>query len=66
MMAPGTVTTKLSDQELSELLALIGDADSVEMKLTVPLSDRSRAGAAWGVDPFDGTCGRSTSSIRLT
>jgi hypothetical protein len=29
-------------------------ADSVELKLTVPLSDRSRTGAALGVDPLDG------------
>ena len=53
-MATRAVASKLSDQELSELLALIGDADSVEMKLTLLLSDRSRAGAALGVDPLDG------------
>ena len=53
-MATRTVASKLSDQELAELLALIGDADSVEMKLTLRLSDRSRAGAALGVDPLDG------------
>jgi hypothetical protein len=44
----------MSDQELAELLALTKGADSVELKLTVPLSDRSRAGAALGVDPIDG------------
>ena len=54
MMATKTVASKLSDQELTELLALIGDADSVELKLTLQLSDRSRAGAALGVDPLDG------------
>lgn len=54
MMATRTVASKLSDEELAELLAAIGDADSVELKLTVPLSDRSRAGAALGVDPLDG------------
>ena len=54
MMATRTVASKLSDRELSELLALIGNADSVEMKLTLLLSDRSRAGAALGVDPLDG------------
>jgi hypothetical protein len=36
--APG-----LSDSELAESLALTKGADSVELKLTVPLSDRSRA-----------------------
>ena len=54
MMATRTVAPNLSDQELSELLALIGDADSVEMKLTLPLSDRSRTGEALGVDPLQG------------
>lgn len=54
MMATRIVASKLSDEKLAELLAAIGDADSVELKLTVPLSDRSRAGAALGVDPLDG------------
>ena len=36
-----------------ELLALIEGADSVELKLTVPVSDRSRAASALGVDPLD-------------
>jgi hypothetical protein len=53
-MASKIVASKLSDQELSELVALIGDADSVELKLTVPLADRSRAGESLGVDPLDG------------
>jgi hypothetical protein len=44
----------LSDQQLAELLALIKGADSVELKLTVPVSDRSRGAAALGVDPLDG------------
>jgi hypothetical protein len=33
---------------------LIKGADSVELKLTVPVSDRSRGAAALGVDPLDG------------
>jgi hypothetical protein len=53
-MATRTLAPELADHELSELLATIGDADSVEMKLTLQLSDRSRAGAALGVDPLDG------------
>ncbi len=52
-MATQTVTS-LPDQELEELSALIKRADSVELKLSVPLSDRSRAGTALGVDPLDG------------
>ena len=43
----------LSDEELAELIALAKGADSVELKLTVPVSDRSRGAAALGVDPLD-------------
>jgi hypothetical protein len=53
-MATKVAAPKLSDQELGELLTAIGGADSVELKLTVPLEDRSRAGEALGVDPLDG------------
>jgi hypothetical protein len=47
-------TTKpaLSAEKLPELLELIKGADSVELKLTVPVSERGR-GAALGVDPLD-------------
>jgi hypothetical protein len=54
MMASKVLTPKFSDQELSELVDLIGDSDSVELKLTVPLEDRTRAGESMGVDPLDG------------
>jgi len=49
-----TVSAVKSDQELSELLGLVRGADSVELKVTVRLTDRSTAGAALGVDPIDG------------
>ena len=48
-----TKTPRLSDQDLAELIALTKGADSIELKLTVPVSDRSRAAAAMGVDPLD-------------
>ena len=48
-----TKTRTLSDQDLAELIALTKGADSVELKLTVPVSDRSRGAAALGVDPLD-------------
>ena len=48
-----TKTPALTDQDLAELLALTKGADSVELKLTVPVSDRSRGAAALGVDPLD-------------
>jgi len=48
-----TTTISASDEVLTELLSSIRQADSVELKLTVPLADRSRAGAALAVDPID-------------
>ena len=53
-MASATTTPGLSDAQLVEFLALTKGADSVELKLTVPMSDRSRAGAALDVDPLEG------------
>jgi hypothetical protein len=53
-MAASFVASGLSDQELAGLLEAIGGADSVELKLTVPIGDRSRAGAALGADPLAG------------
>jgi hypothetical protein len=53
-MASRAVAPTLTDEELTDFLALTRGADSVELKLTVQLSDRSRAGAALGVDPLDG------------
>jgi hypothetical protein len=44
---------RLSDEALQELLALMGQADSVELKLTLPESDRQHAMTALGVDPLD-------------
>ncbi len=44
--------TRLLTPELEEMLRLVGDADSVELKLTVPDEDRQSAAAALGVDPL--------------
>ena len=52
-MTPATATPMLSDQEVGELLTLIKGADSVELKLTVPATDRSSGAAALGVDPLE-------------
>ena len=52
-MATARKARMLSDEELGELIALAKGADSVELKLTVPVSDRSRGAAALGVDPLD-------------
>ena len=45
--------TRIITPQLEELLRLVGDADSVELKLTVPNEDRQTAVAALGVDPLD-------------
>ena len=44
---------RLSDDELHDLLELIEGADTVELKLTVPESDRHSALTALSVDPLD-------------
>jgi hypothetical protein len=48
-MAPAA----LSDEDLGRLLDLLEDADSVELKLTVPESDQLSAVVALGMDPLD-------------
>ena len=52
-MAPTATAPHLSDQQLVELLAVSGDADSVELKLTVPESDHYAVAAALGIDPLE-------------
>jgi hypothetical protein len=50
---PGQTSKRLSDEELGEMLGLIEDADSVELKLTVPHSDHRTVAGALGLDPLD-------------
>ncbi|MGH2773839.1 MAG: adenylate cyclase [Actinomycetota bacterium] len=52
-MTTSQTSGRLSDGELSRLLSLVQDADSVELKLTLPESDRQSALAALEVDPLD-------------
>ncbi|MET0711443.1 MAG: hypothetical protein ABWZ30_02930, partial [Jiangellaceae bacterium] len=52
-MATAKQAPALSDQDLADLVALTKGADSVELKLTVPVTERSRGAAALGVDPLD-------------
>jgi hypothetical protein len=47
------VAPTFSDEQLAELLDLIGDSDSVELKLTVPESEQYATARALGVDPLD-------------
>jgi hypothetical protein len=52
-MGKATASAPLLSGELEEFLRLVGDADSIELKLTVPDEDRQSAVAALGIDPLD-------------
>ena len=52
-MATGSVAPTFSDEQLQGFLALASDADSVELKLTVPESEQHATAAALGADPLD-------------
>jgi hypothetical protein len=52
-MATTTKAPTLSDEDVAELIALTRGADSVELKLTVPVSERTSGAAALGVDPLE-------------
>jgi hypothetical protein len=51
-MGKATASAPILTSELEEFLGLLGDADSLELKLTVPDEDRHSAAAALGVDPL--------------
>jgi hypothetical protein len=54
MTATRTRTTSaIPDEEMPRLMALLGDTDSVELKLTVPEADQRGAITALGMDPLD-------------
>jgi hypothetical protein len=46
-------TRRLTDAQLEEMLTLTRGADSVELKLTVPDSERRSTVASLGMDPLD-------------
>jgi hypothetical protein len=48
-----TLASTLSNEQLAELLGLIEDADSVELKPTVPAADHQKAIRVLGIDPLD-------------
>jgi len=52
-MARATPVRPLLDERLTEMLALMEGADSVELKLTVPESSQRSAVRALGMDPLD-------------
>jgi hypothetical protein len=47
------VRTGLSDEQLGELMGLLGGSDSVELKLTVPAAQQRAAIGALGLDALD-------------
>jgi hypothetical protein len=53
MAATAEDRSRLSDEDLEELLALIEDADSVELKATVPESEQRSAVSALAMDPLE-------------
>jgi hypothetical protein len=52
-VATATTERRLSDEQLIEVLELVKDADSVELKLTVPESSQRATVAALELDPLD-------------
>jgi hypothetical protein len=52
-MSTSALAPRLSDAQLGEVLALLGDTGSAELKLTVPESDHYTASRALGIDPLD-------------
>jgi hypothetical protein len=52
-MATTNRTPGLSDEQLAELLPLLEDVGSVELKLTVPEAQQRATAAALGLDPLD-------------
>jgi hypothetical protein len=53
MASASIAAPNLSDERLVEMLSLIGDADSVELKLTVPEAAQRSAIAALDLDPLE-------------
>jgi hypothetical protein len=52
-MTSTATRSRIADEDLPELLELIGGADSVELKLTVPEPDQRSTVEALGMDPID-------------
>jgi hypothetical protein len=50
---PTTTPVALSQEQIAEMLDLVKDSDSVELKLTVPEHDQRSAVVALGMDPLE-------------
>ena len=60
------VVPALSPEQVGEVLELIKGANSIELKLSVPLVSHQATIRAIGLDPSRRSRGRRSSSIRLT
>ena len=52
-MASTETTGRISDEQLPELIRLLGETDTVELKLTVPDTDQRSTVEALGMDPLE-------------
>ena len=52
-MTPAAAAPRLTDEQLLDFSGLVDDADSVELKLSVPERQQRSAVAALGLDPLD-------------
>jgi hypothetical protein len=53
MSAPSAIAPKLTEEDFRRLVALIGETDTVELKLTVPAPEQRGVIASLGLDPLD-------------
>jgi hypothetical protein len=53
MSTTTTTAPRLSDEDVTRVIALLKDSDSVELKLTVPEGEHRSTVAALGIDPLD-------------
>jgi hypothetical protein len=53
MSATSAVTPRLTDDEFRRLVELIGETDTVELKVTIPAAHQRGAIASLGLDPLD-------------
>jgi hypothetical protein len=52
-MSPAAAAGRLTDEQLRDLVSLLAEVDSVELKLTVPESEQRSAVELLGMDPLD-------------
>ena len=66
MASATTPRAEIPEEDLPEMMALIDESDSVELKLTVPESDQRRRSSTWGSTRCRRRCAWCTSSTPRT